>query len=153
TGLASAFCDGMPVLLIAGEVPRAVFGRRALQEGSSDYLDVIASCRPITKMAVQVPSSDVAPGIMQRAIATALSGRRGPVLLTLPLDVASKTVRAPRLTSDVSVAHGVDGSVMREGIEGVARTLAGAQRPLLFAGSGVRWGSGPEQLRALAERL
>lgn len=153
TGLASAFCDGMPVLLLAGEVPRSVFGRQALQEGSSHHLDVITSCRPLTKMAVQVPFADAAPAILKRAIATALSGRRGPVLLTLPLDVMGTEIRAPKLVSDVHVTHGVESPLMRSALDEVAALLVTAKRPLILAGSGARWDDGPAQLRALAERL
>ena len=153
TGLASAFCDGMPVLLLAGEVPRSVFGRQALQEGSAHHLDVITSCRPLTKMAVQVPFADAAPAILKRAITTALSGRRGPVMLTLPLDVMGTLIRPPKLVSDVHVTHGVESSVMRSALDEAAAALGNAKRPLILAGSGARWDDGPAQLRALAERL
>lgn len=153
TGLASAHCDGMPLVLLAGEVPRNVFGRQALQEGSSHHLDVVAACRAITKMAVQVPSSDVAPALLQRAIATALSGRRGPALLTLPLDLMSAPIRAPRLASDVRVTHDLTSPAMRAAIRDAAAAMSAAERPLVFAGSGARWGDGPARLRELAERL
>jgi acetolactate synthase I/II/III large subunit len=153
TGLASAYCDGLPVVLLAGEVPRSVFGRQALQEGSSHHLDVVTSCRPLTKMAVQVPFSDVAPSMLKRAIATALSGRRGPVLLTLPLDVLSKPIRVPRLVSDVGMNLAMRSDAMGSAVSEVAAILTRARRPLIFAGSGARWGDAPQRLRALAERL
>jgi acetolactate synthase-1/2/3 large subunit len=153
TGLASAHCDGMPLLLIAGEVPRQVFGRQALQEGTTHHLDVIAACRAITKSATQVPSSDVAPAMLQRAISTALSGRRGPVVLTIPLDVLSVPIRAPRLVSDVFVAHRLESAAVSAAVNDVTRTLATAKRPLIFVGSGARWGAGPARVRELAERL
>lgn len=153
TGLASAFCDGMPVLVIVGEVPRSVFGRRALQEGSSHHLDVVTACRPLTKMAAQIPRADVAPSMLKRAIATALSGCRGPVVLTVPLDVMSQTIRAPRLASAVSVTHCAAAPEMRALIGEAARALSAAKRPLLLVGSGARWGQGPARVRELAERL
>ncbi|HEY8079783.1 MAG TPA: thiamine pyrophosphate-binding protein [Labilithrix sp.] len=153
TGIASAYCDGMPVLVVAGEVPRSVFGRGALQEGSAHHLDIVSTCRPITKMAMQVPMADVAPAMLQRAMATALSGRKGPVVLTLPLDVASAPIRAPRVAQDVSVAHQVDGVMMRGVIHDAAEALATARRPLIFVGSGARWGQGARRVRELAERL
>lgn len=153
TGVASAYCDGMPVLVIVGEVPRSVFGRRALQEGSSDHLDVISSCRPITKMAAQIPLADVAPGMLKRAIATALSGCRGPVVLTVPLDVMSKSIRRPILAGEVSVARGASSAAMRTVLSDAAKALWAAKRPLIFVGSGSRWGDGPARVRELAERL
>jgi acetolactate synthase-1/2/3 large subunit len=153
TGLASAHCDGMPVLLLAGEVPRNVFGRRALQEGSSHHLDVVSSCRPITKMSAQVPSADLAPSMLKAAIAKALSGPRGPVLLTLPLDVMSAPIRAPRLAGGVSVAASFEGATVRALIDETAQALSKAKSPLIFVGSGARWGDGPAHVRALAEKL
>ncbi len=153
TGIASAYCDGMPVLVIAGEVPRSVFGRQALQEGSAHHLDIVTTCRPITKMSMQVPMADVAPAMLQRAMATALSGRKGPVVLTLPLDVASAPIRAPRVAADVSVAHHIESPTMRAAIEDSAKALESAKRPLLFVGSGARWGDGARRVRELAERL
>lgn len=153
TGIAAAYCDGMPLLVVVGEVPRSVFGRRALQEGSSHHLDVISACRPITKMAAQIAISDVAPGTLKRAIATALSGCKGPVVLTVPLDVMSKTIVAPRIFGDVSIAHGISSPVLHAAIGEAARALASAKRPLIFVGSGARWGDGPARVRELAERL
>ncbi|MBX3186396.1 MAG: thiamine pyrophosphate-binding protein, partial [Labilithrix sp.] len=153
TGLASAFCDGMPVLVIVGEVPRSVFGRRALQEGSSHHLDIVTTCRPIAKMVAQIPFPDVAPSMLHRAIATALSGCRGPVVLTIPLDVMSKPIHAARFVSDVGVAHRHDAPLMRAAVTDAAEAMSSAKRPLIFVGSGCRWGSTPERVRELAEHL
>ncbi|MBX3193262.1 MAG: thiamine pyrophosphate-binding protein [Labilithrix sp.] len=153
TGLASAYCDGMPVLLIAGEVPRSVFGRRALQEGSSHHLDIVTTCRPISKMAAQIPFADQAPSMLRQAISTALTESRGPVVLTIPLDVLSKTIRAPRLANDLRVVQRTDSLPMNDAIDEAARALGSAKRPLIFVGSGARWDDGPERVRELAERL
>src|SRR5690242_13292005 len=76
TGLASAWCDGIPVLLLAGEVPRKVFGRAALQEGTPYHLDVVGMTRKISKLAMQLHEPNAAPAMLRRAIATAMSGRR-----------------------------------------------------------------------------
>src|SRR5204863_350442 len=88
-------------------------------------------CRPVSKMAAQVPMADLAPAMVQRAIATALSGRRGPVVLTLPLDVSSARIHAPSVVADVSVAHGVEGPAMRAAVAEVARSLVGDAGALL----------------------
>jgi acetolactate synthase-1/2/3 large subunit len=89
TGLASAHCDGLPVLLLVGEVPRKVHGKGALQDGSSHGLNVVGMTRHVTKMAVELTEPANAPMVLHRAIATALSGRRGPVVVTIPMDVAN----------------------------------------------------------------
>lgn len=153
TGAASAYCDGLPVLLLAGEVPRQVFGRNALQEGSANHLDIVGMCRHISKLALQVPRPDVAPAMLKRAIMTALSGRKGPVIMTLPLDVTSAQICVPELTSEVGISYALDSVEMSRAIRDAAQALRTAQRPVIFAGSGARWGRAPELLRELAERL
>jgi acetolactate synthase-1/2/3 large subunit len=148
TGLASAFCDSMPVLLLAGEVPRSQFGRGALQEGSAYSLDVRSMVGPITKAAFELTNAQSAASLMGKAIATAKSGRKGPVFVSLPLDVTRQIVDPPRIGAHVSAQFVVEATLLDE----VADLLANAERPLILAGSGARWGRGPEQLRRLAER-
>jgi acetolactate synthase I/II/III large subunit len=149
TGLASAYCDGLPVLVIAGEVPRALFGKGALQEGSANHLNIVGMAKHITKLAIEITDPNSAPAVFGRAIATATSGRPGPVLVSVPLDVTTATISRPGISSEVELS-----CVLQSGLIGkVARTLESARRPLIFAGSGTRWGHAPERLRQLAERL
>jgi acetolactate synthase-1/2/3 large subunit len=148
TGLASAHCDGLPVLLLVGEVPRKVHGRGALQDGSSHGLNVIGMTRHITKMAVELTEPANAPMVLHRAITTALSGKRGPVVVTIPMDLATAIVPTPIITSQV----GLEFAVAPRAIDEIAALLSVAARPLILAGSGVRGGVAPAALRAMAER-
>jgi acetolactate synthase-1/2/3 large subunit len=149
TGLASAWCDGLPVLLLVGEVPRASHGLGVLQDGSSHGLQLVEMARHISKLALEVPRTSALPHLLRRAIATALSGRKGPVVLTLPLDVANARIAPPQSHGAVTVGEVVTGDTLDE----VARLMVGAARPLLLAGSGVRGNGAPARLRAVAERL
>ncbi len=149
TGLASAYCDGLPLLVLAGEVPTKLHGKGALQEGSAHHLDVVGMSSSITKLAMSICEPNAAPAIMRRAIATAMSGRRGPVLLTLPLDVTKAKIFPPRISSTVNVSFRPDPRVIGD----AAEALAMAERPVILAGAGARWGDGPEQLARLACRL
>lgn len=149
TGLASAWCDGLPVLLLAGEVPRRVFGKAALQDGSSYNLDMVALTRHISKLSIQLHEPNAAAGMLRRAIATAMSGRRGPVTVTVPVDVSSTPL--PVVTSaslEVSTTFRIDPQVLRRASE----ALLHAERPLIFAGSGIRFGESPRLVRELATR-
>lgn len=148
TGLASAHCDSLPVLLLVGEVPRRVHGKGALQDGSSHGLNVVGMTRHVTKMAVELTEPANAPMVLHRAIATALSGRRGPVVVTIPMDVAN----APMIPSVVTSQVGLEFAVDPRAIDDIAALLSVAARPLILAGSGVRGGEAPAALRALAER-
>jgi len=149
TGLASAWCDGLPVLLLVGEVPRAAHGKGVLQDGSAHGLQLVEMARHVTKLAAEVPRASALPHLLRRAIATALSGKKGPVMLTLPIDVTTAQVAAPRVGGAVTVGQTITPDILDE----LAVLLRDAQRPLILAGSGVRGGGAPERLRAVAERL
>jgi acetolactate synthase-1/2/3 large subunit len=149
TGLASAWCDGLPVLLLIGEVPRASHGMGVLQDGSAHGLQLVEMARHITKLALEVPRPSALPHLLRRAIATALSGRKGPVVMTLPLDVANARLTPPRSHGAVTVGE----LVTTDAIDELADLLVGAQRPLLLVGSGTRGGGAPARLRTVAERL
>jgi acetolactate synthase-1/2/3 large subunit len=149
TGIASAHCDGVPVLVLVGEVARRVHGKGALQDGSAYGLQIVAMASHVTKLAAELGDPGQAPFVLQRAIATALSGRRGPVVLTIPMDVGLATIAPPHIASGVSLQH----ALPVEALDEVGRLLARAPRPLILAGSGCREGPAPAQLLEVAERL
>ncbi|MCA9679679.1 MAG: response regulator [Kofleriaceae bacterium] len=149
TGLASAWCDGLPLLLLVGEAPRPLHGKGVLQDGSAYGLNIVGMASHITKLAAEIPAANQLPHLLKRAIATARSGRRGPVLLTLPMDVTTAQIAPPRVAG---VVH-VDVAVPSAMLDDVAALFATATRPLILAGSGVRGGDAPARLRRVAERL
>ena len=149
TGLASAWCDGLPLLLLVGDVPRMAQGRGVLQDSSSHGLQIVEMSRHISKMAAEVPSPSQLPHLLRRAIATALSGKQGPVVLTLPIDIMTSNVSEPRVGGSISMGGVVAGETLDE----IAELLLGAQRPLILAGSGVRGHGAPARLVAVAERF
>jgi len=142
TGLAAASADGVPLIAIGGEVPKRNFGRGALQEGSRYQLDVVGMVRSVTKFAAEITNPRAATSIVRKAVATALSGRQGPVFLSLPLDIASERVAPLRTGSQVSTSFELDG----ETIERAAQALQTAERPLMLVGSGARH---PEAVRLI----
>jgi acetolactate synthase-1/2/3 large subunit len=149
TGLASAHCDGLPVLLLVGEVPRKVHGKGALQDGSAYGLNIVQMASHISKLAVELCEANQAPLMVKRAITTAMSGRRGPVVLTIPMDVALAPIAAPRIASDVTLNHAIPSATLDE----IALILELGARPLILAGSGCRGGDAPEKLIEVAEKL
>ena len=114
TGLASAYADGIPLLAIGGEVARNNFGRGALQEGTKYELDIIGMVRSVTKYSHAVVNPRAAANVVRRAVATARSGRRGPVFLSLPLDVACEQVLPSSMSSHVSTGFDVDTSMLAQ---------------------------------------
>jgi acetolactate synthase-1/2/3 large subunit len=149
TGLASAWCDGLPLLLLVGEVPRPAQGKGVLQDGSAYGLNIVEMARHITKLAAELPRASALPHVLRRAITTALSGRPGPVLLTLPLDVTTAQVGRPRAGGALATSTSIDPQLLDE----VGTLLREAQRPLVLAGSGMRRHGAPALLRAVAEQL
>jgi acetolactate synthase I/II/III large subunit len=149
TGLASAWCDGLPVLLLVGEVPRAAQGKGVLQDGSSHGLHIVDMARHITKLSAEMARPSMLPHLMRRAIATTLSGRRGPVLLTLPMDVTTAQVARPRAGGCFELTSTLSPQLIDE----IALLLRDAQRPLILAGNGARADGTPQHLVAVAERL
>lgn len=140
TGLAAAQADGIPLVAIAGEVPRKNFGRGALQEGSRYQLDVLGMVRSVTKFSAEVTNPRAAGTLVRKAVATALSGRQGPVFLSLPLDVAGEKVPVIKASTRVATHFDLDEEMM----DGAAEALQDAERGVIIAGSGARH---PEAVR------
>lgn len=148
SGLASAYCDGLPVLLLVGEVARKNFGRGALQDGSAHGLQMVEILKRVTKSAVEVSDPKRAPALLSAAIETALQGPRGPVALTLPVDLMMQPLETPFITRASHGPSSVSATVIAE-----ARRQMRDGRTVIFAGSGVRNGDAPARLIELAEQL
>jgi acetolactate synthase-1/2/3 large subunit len=149
TGLASAYHEGIPVLHIGGEVPRAAFGRGALQEGSASGLDSVSLARRITKFSAQISRAGSAGAVLQKALTTMFSGRRGPAFLSLPLDVASEEAPNKKIFGNVRSSFEFDAAGCRETLDLLAR----AERPLILAGAGARDATARRAIKRLAERV
>jgi acetolactate synthase I/II/III large subunit len=149
TGLASAFYEGVPVVHIAGEVPRTAFGRGALQEGSASGFDAVSIVRHVTKMATMLARPGSAASVLRKALLTSFSGKRGPVFVSLPVDVAASTLEPQPIHGNVRSSFEVDGAAARRAME----MLEGASRPLLLAGAGTRDQTSRRALLRLAEHI
>src|SRR5437879_8681297 len=155
TGLATGHMDSSPVLAITGQVSRPMIGRDAFQE-----TDVIGITLPITKASWLVQDAAELADTVREAVAVALDGRPGPVLLDVPKDVQNQKAeyRSPRAPQDPragargqSLTPGASpGS--EEGVREAARLIAEAQRPLLMVGHGVILADAYAEIRGLAER-
>ena len=145
TGLATAHMDSTPVVAITGQVPRAMLGRDAFQE-----TDIIGITQPITKHSVLVEDVEDLADAVREALAIAVEGRPGPVLVDIPKDVQQakaewRDSRANRHTAPRP--HGPTAPLAE-----AVRLLAEAERPLIMAGHGIILSGAYEELRMLAER-
>ncbi len=86
TGVACAYADGVPMLVVTGQVASAGIGRGAAQETGREDMDIVAMFRPVTKYSAMITSPDGMAQHLRRALRMALTGRPGPVHLNVPVD-------------------------------------------------------------------
>jgi acetolactate synthase-1/2/3 large subunit len=142
TGLATAHMDSTPVVAITGQVPRAMIGRDAFQE-----TDIIGITQPITKHSVLVEDVEDLADALREALAVALEGRPGPVLVDVPKDVQQAKAEWRGRGATGRRSHAA-----RPPLADAVRMLAEAERPLIMAGHGIILSGAYEELRCLAER-
>jgi len=147
TGIASAFADGVPMVALGGEVPRSNFGRGALQEGSRYQLDTLGMVRSITKLSLEATTSQGTISQLRRLVATASSGRQGPVYMSLPLDVATADAQITRTSSQVATEFKLDPEMIKDS----ALALDKAATGLILVGSGAR--GAKDAIISLAQKL
>ena len=152
TGLATAHMDGSPVLAITGQVGRPMLGRDAFQE-----TDVVGVTLPVTKHNVLVRDIEDLADDVREAMAIAMEGRPGPVLVDVPKDVQNQKAEYLGLGTG---GQGLgkprhqtpDTQDIGDAIKQVAQLIAQAERPLLMIGHGVIMSGAYAEVRELAER-
>ena len=152
TGLATAHMDGSPVLAVTGQVGRPMLGRDAFQE-----TDVVGVTMPVTKYNVLVRDVEDLADDLRTALAIAMEGRPGPVLVDVPKDVqnqkAEYRVSGVRdLESGKPRHQAPDTRHLEEAIQQTAQLIAAAERPIMMIGRGVIVSGAYDAVRALAER-
>ncbi len=148
TGLAQASAAHSPVVAIAGALSSAHVYRDAFQE-----VDQHATLSPVTKSSVTVPSVDRIPELFQAGFRTALTPRRGPVLLNVPRNVQSAKAVFPEPPAPDSYRVQYAPAAPAAAVERAAQMLLDAERPVIVAGGGIKNGGGAAQTLALAELL
>ncbi len=151
-GLATAFVDSTPVLVLCGDVHTYMFGRGVLQEVERQHwADLARIFQPVTKRYWQVTRVEQLPQVMNRAFSEMLTGRRGPVVVSLPMDVQAEAaeVELTLTMTELPRPTGADPADVRRAVE----LLLAAKRPLILAGGGVLAAEASEPLQALAEHL
>jgi acetolactate synthase I/II/III large subunit len=151
TGIASAFSDGLPVLLLTGQVATHLYGRGAVQDSSSFGTDLVAIFRPVTNLSCALPSAARSVDVLRAALRAALAGRQGPAHVSMPADILYQKVSyepvAPARYRPAASSAMVDA----EAVAQAAALLQHAARPCLLAGHGVLRANAAMQLLQLAE--
>src|SRR6188472_55166 len=130
TGLYSAIADSIPILCITGQAPRARLYKEDFQA-----VDIEAIAKPVTKWAVTVREPALVPRVFSQAFHVMRSGRPGPVLIDLPLDVQLAEIEFDDETYEPLAVY--KPAATRRQIEKALTMLNAAERPLIVAGGGV----------------
>ncbi|MCL6738913.1 thiamine pyrophosphate-binding protein, partial [Streptomyces neyagawaensis] len=149
TSMANAHLDRTPVLYLAASGPLADDQTNTLQAG----LDQVAIATPVTKWAHRVTRASLIPRILARAIRTALSAPRGPVLVDIPWDVLTEQIDLPDLATELLNGADHGPGLSQAGAQQILGMLSEARRPVIIAGSEVPRSGADAELRAFAERL
>ena len=150
TGVANAALDSIPMVVIAGDVPSHYFGRHPHQEINlhmdGDQFEVY---RPFCKRIYRVDRAADLPRIIERAFHLSQTGRPGPVLVDVPMDVFSADLPADSFQK--SPTPMVRPAIDSEAVDRIVDALAQAKQPVLYAGGGVLAAGATAELAALAE--
>src|SRR5437764_3999914 len=149
TGIATAYMDSIPMVIVTGQVPTAAIGLDAFQE-----CDTVGITRPIVKHNFLVKDVRDLAMTLKKAFYLAKSGRPGPVLVDIPKDVSfNKTgwngyAEKLEMRSYKPVHKGHSGQIRK-----ALQLLLAAKRPYIYSGGGVVLGNASEELRTLANML
>jgi acetolactate synthase-1/2/3 large subunit len=157
TGIGSCYFDSVPMVFITGQVNRhEQKGDKAIRQLGFQETDIVSMVSTITKAAWLVNNPDDLPRVLDEAFALALSGRPGPVLIDIPMDVQRhslpEVVQFP-VASSRDAIQSSDSEGRAVFLKELAAALAHSKKPIVLAGGGVRSGRAGEAFRALIDRL
>ncbi|MEU3956335.1 glyoxylate carboligase [Streptomyces achromogenes] len=144
TGLYSAIGDSVPILCITGQAPTNVIHKEDFQA-----VDIASIAKPVTKMAVTVLEAAQVPGVFQQAFHLMRSGRPGPVLIDLPIDVQLTEIEFDPETYEPLPVY--KPTATRAQIEKALTFLLESQRPVIVAGGGIIGADAADLLVEFAE--
>jgi len=150
TGIATAYMDSIPMVVISGQVQSHLIGEDAFQE-----TDMIGISRPIVKHSFLVKKTEEIPALIKKAFYLAQSGRPGPVVIDIPKDITAphelRPYQYPHQVTMRSYSPSLKGHTgqIKKAVELILR----AKRPIIYAGGGVIQGNASEALTVLARHL
>ena len=147
TGIATAFADSIPLVCITGQVNSSLMGSDVFQE-----VDVSGACESFVKFSYIVRKASDIPRIIKEAFHIAGTGRKGPVLIDIPIDVQNAEIRKFEYPETVNIRTykpTITGHAVQ--IKKVIKELNRAKRPIICAGGGVHLSGAKEELRKFVE--
>ncbi len=150
TALATAYADSIPIIAITGQVDSELLGRDVFQEA-----DITGAAESFTKYRYLVKNAEDLPRIFKEAFYIASSGRRGPVLIDVPIDIQKQEIEDfdyDRIQVDIRGYKPPKKDGNPQQVQKVVEAINQSKKPLICAGGGVILGNGEEQVRAFCEK-
>ncbi|HLJ48120.1 MAG TPA: thiamine pyrophosphate-binding protein [Bryobacteraceae bacterium] len=152
TGVANAALDSIPMVVIAGDIPSHYYGRHPHQEVNLHMdADQFEIYRPFCKRIYRVDHAEALPRIVERAFHLCQSGRPGPVLVDVPMDIFSADLPVQAFQAEPTPI--VRPAMSQETALNIVKALAGAKNPVLYVGGGVLAARASAELATLAESM
>jgi len=147
TGIASAYMDSVPLVVLSGQVPKALIGNDAFQE-----VDIVGITRPCTKHNYLVMSIEDLAATVKEAFYLARSGRPGPILVDIPKDITKETGEySPGKAVKLKSYNPTYNPNIKQ-LKKIVPLIESTQRPMIFAGGGVILSKASQQLTELARK-
>ena len=157
SGVANAYYDSLPVVFMCGQLNSYEYTDvKELRQQGFQEMDVVSMARPVSKDAFQLKSADEIPAALEYAYQLSMSGRPGPVLIDIPMDLQRAEI-SPDSTYDPLSRFSIsaetnDGHCEREAAEEILDALRTARRPVLLIGNGISH-DGLELVKRISQRL
>ena len=150
TGIGHAYYDSVPAVFITGQVNTFESkGRSGIRQMGFQETDIVSMVQPITKWAAYVDCAEDIPGIMRKAFDIAESGRKGPVLIDIPMDIFRSNIDVDTLslTEKKLIPHEM--KAVEEFKKTIDLLLSQSQRPCILIGNGIKLDAQVEQIREM----
>lgn len=148
TAIATAYMDSIPMVAVTGQVSSELLGRDVFQE-----VDITGACEPFTKHSYLVKKTADLPRVFKEAFHVCRTGRPGPVLIDVPLDIQLNTIKEftyPEKAEILGYKPSTTGHAVQ--VQRGAQLIAQSKKPVICAGGGVISANAKQQLRAFAEK-
>ena len=150
TGVAAAWTDSIPLLIISGQVKTSDISNGTVRTLGFQELDIVSVVKPITKYAVTVKNAEDIRYELEKCIHFATTGRPGPVWLDIPLDIQASNINADNLKSFVPEEKT---NTNVNFTDEFAKLLDAAKRPVILAGYGIKTSNSSDAFKKLIDKL
>ena len=148
TGIATAYADSVPMIAITGQVKSDLLGRDVFQEA-----DITGACEPFVKHSYLVSKTEDLPRVFKEAFHIASTGRKGPVLIDIPMDIQTNTVESfvyPEKVNIIGYKPNTRGHAVQ--VKRAVEAIKNSRRPLIVSGGGVLSSGVKPKFQAFADK-